>query len=514
MRRSVRGELVLTVVLAGCSDVSTAPDVRAYMRLDAPALAVAPDQFATFTRMVTIVQSWVGSGVLNTGQGDALIVKINAARAAMARGSHNLPAAAGILQALTNQVQSFVQAGLLTSGQAVKLVALGQAVTNNELLFESISAGSGFACGLAVGGYAYCWGRNDAGQLGNGSTTATVHPTLVATGQTFTSIGVGEWHGCGLTALGEAWCWGGNISGQVGDGTTIDRLVPSRVLGGYVFTSLDLGAYSTCGTTTSGAAYCWGAGGRVGVDVGGLGAPSPAMCAGYYAGPWPCSPSPVQVSGGFTFSSVSAGLWAACGLAAGGQPLCWGWNQLWQLGNGTTVNAPSPTPVATSVPFQSIAIGAAHACGIASGGAAYCWGPSAFNSGQLGNGTFLGASVPSPVSGGLTFGMVRPAKGNNIFSFTCGVTTGGVAYCWGANVRGELGGVAAESCNSGVFPFSCSSTPIAVSGGHIFDEVSAGNAFACGVTPVGEGYCWGANDVGQLGDGSTTDASAPVRVVR
>lgn len=514
MRRSVTGGLVLTVVLAGCRDVSTAPDVRVRLPLDPPALSVAPDQFAIFARMVTLAQGWVGSGLLNTGQGDGLIAKINSARAAMAHGSQNLPATAGILQALANQLQAFVQAGLLTAAQAAELVALGQAVTNNELLFESISAGSGFACGLAVGGYAYCWGRNDAGQLGNGTTIATVHPTLVSTSKTFTSIGVGEWHGCGLTAGGEVWCWGGNNSGQLGDGTIIDRLVPSRVSGGWVFASLDVGAYGTCGTTTSGVAYCWGAGGRVGVDLGGLGAPAPAMCAGYYAGPWPCALAPLQVSGSHTFSAISAGLWTACGLATGGQPLCWGWNQLWQLGNGTTVNAPSPTPVSTSSPFQSIAIGAAHACGIASGGAAYCWGPSAFNWGQLGHGTFLGASAPSPVSGGLTFSMIRPAKGNNIFSFTCGVTTAGVAYCWGANVRGELGGVAAESCNSGVFAFPCSSTPIAVSGGHMFDEVSAGNAFACGVTPVGEGYCWGANDVGQLGDGSTTDASAPVRVVR
>ena len=94
---------------------------------------------------------------------------------------------------------------------------------------------------------------------------------------------------------------------------------------------------------------------------------------------------------------------------------------------------------------------------------------------------------------------------------TCGLTTSGVAYCWGNGSRGVLGvGAVTESCpglDLGDNP--CNTKPMAVSGNITFATLSVANGFTCGLTASGAGYCWGVNDDGQLGNASTRDAKAP-----
>src|SRR5207245_1269205 len=80
---------------------------------------------------------------------------------------------------------------------------------------------------------------------------------------------------------------------------------------------------------------------------------------------------------------------------------------------------------------------------------------------------------------------------------TCGVTTGGAAYCWGDNTQGQLGNGSTAS----------SGTPVPVAGTLTFAAVSAGNSFTCGLTTSGAAYCWGYNAVGELGNGTTTSSS-------
>jgi len=102
------------------------------------------------------------------------------------------------------------------------------------------------------------------------------------------------------------------------------------------------------------------------------------------------------------------------------------------------------------------------------------------------------------VTGGLTFTAL--AVGHD---HTCGVATGGNAYCWGANYAGQLG--------NGSVDFSA--VPGAVTGGLAFARLTAGNAYTCGLTTGGVAYCWGSNSNGKLGSGSTTNYSTvPVKV--
>src|SRR2546430_1139423 len=151
--------------------------------------------------------------------------------------------------------------------------------------------------------------------------------------------------------------------------------------------------------------------------------------------------------------------------------------------------------------FAAVSAARSHTCGVTPAGATYCWGLN--GSGQLGNGDAAMATQLTPVlvaaPAGVTFATVSAGDYH-----TCGLTPGGVAYCWGDGIEGQVGDGATQ----------IRLTPVPVSGGLTFRAVSAGQLHTCGVTPVGAAYCWGSNDLGQLGDGTMTIRSSPVLVVQ
>lgn len=299
----------------------------------------------------------------------------------------------------------------------------------------SVSAGGNNSCGVDKGGKAYCWGNNALGKLGDGTFDTHTGPVPVAGAQTFVSISAGGDHTCGVTRSGQALCWSYNGFGQSGNGTTTSSILPVPVSGGYSFLSLSASPVASS-----------------------IGTP------GYTCG----------------ITRVAA--------------LCWGYNNVGQLGNATTVASSVPAPVAGGHTFTSLSAGGQHACGITKSGQALCWGGNL--SGQLGNGTTTGSSIPVPVSGGYTFISISAGV-----THTCGVTRDGLALCWG---DGPLLGI-----GNFVPP---SSVPVATSGGYTFTSVSAGGQHTCGITKGGQVLCWGRNDVGQLGNGFGQAYGLPVPV--
>ena len=140
--------------------------------------------------------------------------------------------------------------------------------------FATVSTGVSHACGVTAAGDAYCWGSNAGGALGNptapgcqGSSPCTT-PVLVAGGLTFASISAGR-HTCGIISSDVAYCWGLNQNGEIGDGSTTSRATPTAVAGGLTFTAVSAGGFHTCGMATDGIAYCWGANssGQLGSDT-------------------------------------------------------------------------------------------------------------------------------------------------------------------------------------------------------------------------------------------------------
>ncbi len=208
-----------------------------------------------------------------------------------------------------------------------------------------------------------------------------------------------------------------------------------------------------------------------------------------------------------SFSSVSSGGQHTCSVSAAGAVFCWGDNGFGQLGSaGDTCDggfyyddypcATDPKAVVTAVNFVELTAGGAHTCGLSSGGQAYCWGSG--GSGELGRGSVDGSQAPVAVLGGLNFSTLTAG-----FAFTCGVTVGAAGYCWGNNASGQLG--------EGTI--NRRTAPVAVAGGLSFVILSSGSYHTCGITTGAKLYCWGANYDGQLGDGSLDQSSVPVAVV-
>ncbi|HET9984618.1 MAG TPA: Ig-like domain-containing protein [Longimicrobiales bacterium] len=138
-----------------------------------------------------------------------------------------------------------------------------------DLSFASIAAGDLHVCALTGEGAAYCWGSNEFGQLGNGSTANVVdHPVAVRGGVRFASISPGNDHTCGLDAEGRAYCWGSNGAGQLGIGSHEDRMQPTPVAGGLRFRAIAAGDGRTCGITTRRVAYCWGSDNQTPIGIG------------------------------------------------------------------------------------------------------------------------------------------------------------------------------------------------------------------------------------------------------
>jgi alpha-tubulin suppressor-like RCC1 family protein len=235
---------------------------------------------------------------------------------------------------------------------------------------------------------------------------------------------------------------------------------------------------------STGAAYCWGDNSRGSL---GNGTTTNAL-------------SPVAVAGGLSFTSISVGGAATpdttCGLIAGGAAYCWGDNYRGELGDGTTTNASVPVPVSGGLTFSQITTGIYASCGLTAAGAAYCWGAN--DRGWLGNGTTTPSLVPVPVSGGLAFKQIMLMGGGE---HICGLTTSGAAYCWGWVGYGALGNGAQTD----------SWVPGPVSGGYTFTSITGGWQSTCGLTTSGAAYCWGMNDYGQLGNNSP-DGPVPVAV--
>ncbi len=289
--------------------------------------------------------------------------------------------------------------------------------------FLAVAAGP-TTCGVAADSVAHCWGLNQSGALGIGSTDGDRHATPVAVegGGRFGTITVGVGFACALGGGGAASCWGEGRNGELGDGTATSHFAPGRVAGGVTFTSLSAGSSHSCGVATSGAAYCWGLGweGELGV-----GAP-PNVCFGTNA----CAQAPALVAGGYAWKAITAGQSHSCGITTGGDAYCWGRGVVvGQLGVGRDTSTTTPAPVAGGLKWTAITAGREHTCALASGGAAYCWGTN--DSGQLGSGSSVPSSnTPVPVAGGLAL-VALDAGGDH----TCGLTTDGSVYCWGTILR-------------------------------------------------------------------------------
>ncbi len=445
--------------------------------------------------------------------------------------------------------------------------------------FTTVSSSGFHSCGLQADGSAWCWGRNDWGQLGNGKTGQREDlPVRVQASFPFVSISAGAAHTCAIDFRREAWCWGNNQSSQLGRNkvltpvsTTPIAVLPSGPGSTVTFSSISAGAGHTCGIDFTGVAWCWGSNvnARSGVDInlcGGTTAPpcefyvpkltqasamglrfsaisagSANTCAIDTAGTVQCwgerfrgsnlvgrADFPAAVPNVGTSVSVSAGDRSVCSVANTGELFCWGEHFDGQLGDGSPVGSGSVKPVRVvgRQDYASVSVGGTHACGRTLSGEARCWGNN--TDGQLGTNVPSGTKVTAPawVTG---LGTSRVTSG---YSHTCSLDSAGVVACWGKNTDGQIGHGRASNTPAtqslvptpvarfySILPRASflppSPPPEALSntmpsdvkwevGTMRFTDLAVGGQHACGLGPTGLAYCWGADYLGQVGNGKST----------
>lgn len=400
-------------------------------------------------------------------------------------------------------------------------------VAKAQACSTSIGAGYRHSCAIDDAGAAWCWGRNDYGQIGDGTTDDRVKPTAVtASGTAFTQISGGVNHTCAVAKDGTAWCWGRNDDGQLGNAQVSDSHVPVQVRDLKGVAQIVTGAKHSCARDEGGKVTCWGNSelGQLGVN-GSSNVPTPLSL-----------PVPAM--------ALAASAYVTCIIDSAGAAWCWGANDRGQLGVGTTTQSEAPTQLlgAGGSGLVDVAIGDRFVCVLSSAGVVSCTGSN--ERGQLGrvgddSTTLVPVLLPVPAK--------HIAAGDQ---FACAIAEDKRAWCWGYNGDSQLTEQRSEQRTVPVLTTFTNVDQLAAGGGHVCAR--AGAAVQCAgyngtgqlgngrrttqasaqpvpalhmVTSVAPGWghtcasradgkvlCWGNNDVGQLGDGQWERRGTPQEV--
>ena len=360
-------------------------------------------------------------------------------------------------------------------------------VANLEAV-QQISAGYTHTCARNSSGYAFCWGRDASGELGNGPASAAdvLVPELVPGIIGAVSISAGNAYTCAAAANGTLYCWGNGFSGKTGLGSAANVDSPREVAGISAVREVVAGHSHTCAITSANELYCWGRGSFGGLGVGDTSSSS--------------TPKFVLATGS-NVAHASLSSETTCALLHDGSQYCWGKNEFAQLGLGYagTIEA---SPKLLSGKAVALVVGTKHGCSISEIGSfsssqvTKCWGYASL--GVLGRGR-LTAPIP-----GLVDTLTEVASISVGSSHVCALTRAdGDVYCWGSNVAQQLG----VSAGGGVHP-----VPLLVTGMPAAAGVTAGVRHSCAWLAEGNAYCWGEGSHGRLGYGGVTSKPAPEQI--
>jgi alpha-tubulin suppressor-like RCC1 family protein len=295
-------------------------------------------------------------------------------------------------------------------------------------------AGGNQTCALLSDGSVYCWGYDFFGGVGNGTAT-TSSPLGVATPAKVmglpvpaSAIASGSYHACAISA-GKPYCWGWNQAGQLGDGTTTTRATAAPVSGLTGATALAAGYQHTCALANGGVS-CWG--------DDSFGQTGDNMSNTSYA-----TPQSVPLDTSRTTQSLAAGTYHTCLLFAGAVTYCWGLNDEGQLGRGYfstagTFGDGKPAAVNGSIFPTAIAAAGELSCALNGDGSIQCWGDDQL--GETGDGVVIATQPPGLNAPGTAVSLAGAATaiGTGKF-FACAVAQNGSVWCWGDNSLCQLG---------------------------------------------------------------------------
>jgi alpha-tubulin suppressor-like RCC1 family protein len=336
------------------------------------------------------------------------------------------------------------------------------------------------------------WGLNNTSQLGDGTTTSRSRYGDIGAGNDVVQVAAGygspSGHGLAVRSGGTVWAWGANSFGQLGDGTTTSRSAPAQVPGLTGVTQVAGGCNHSLALRSDGTVWAWGGNG-----VGQLGR---GTITDHEA-------TPAQVTGLAGITKISAGCGFSLALRSDGTVWAWGYDNVGQLGNGSTATSAVPAKVAGLSHVTSISAGWDSSVATATNGisvvtSVWTWGSN--DHGQLGDGTLAGHTTPERVTGLPVY--IAGASAGGKFAAVLG--TDGTVWGWGFDGNGQLGNAPAST------PVTRPVNTIGIGSG--ITQIAAGLVIMLALKSDGTALAWGDNSQGELGTGTTTNVTGPVRV--
>lgn len=369
-----------------------------------------------------------------------------------------------------------------------------------------LAAGGNFSLLLKADGTVWAWGDNSNGQLGDGTYTDRHTPTPVRglAGKTITAIAAGQSFAVALDDTGKAWVWGDNNNGQLGrlNSTMVNSAVPVEIpaLTGKTITAITTGGAHMLALANDGTLWAWGENyyGQLGLGY------THGTSGGTYETP---KQVPLDTLGGRTVTAISAGMNSTAVLADDGTLWDCGYEYFGLLGRTTATTSEQLLGQVTGVgdvTIEEVAIGEYHMAVRDSNGDLWSWGSN--SSGELGETLASGSYSLSP-------GRVSALEDETIIVVAAGsrntavLDDAGTVWTSGRNNYGQLGNGTTSTTGANYFPETSTLTG--------FSAISTGKTnymHMLGLKSDGTVWAWGYNSDGQLGDGTTTNSSVPVRV--
>ncbi len=344
-----------------------------------------------------------------------------------------------------------------------------------------LALGGRTSCFLrADGSSVYCWGNGFGGRRGDNQTTNSGTPGLALVPEPSDAIWAGDGGVCARAAEGGTIrCWGQNQDGQLGLGHTDQVLVPTLVPTLEGSRAIGFATTNVCGFDGT-QVVCAGHGPVLGDGIN--------VTRSVFA----------PATDGLALSTLVGGDDHMCGLTSANSVVCWGSNQFGQLGNGT-VGGTSGVPIeGPRGPYASLVAGDYFTCGLTPDRTVECWGSNADL--QLGD-EGVARGVPAVVPN--LDNVIGLAAG----SYTmCALRTDRTVWCWGGHYAGVLGDGETTTNRAAPLPAAIDS---------VVQVASTTDAHFCALKTDGTVWCWGRNELGQLGIGviDPDDHRAPEQVI-
>jgi alpha-tubulin suppressor-like RCC1 family protein len=382
-----------------------------------------------------------------------------------------------------------------------------------DLEFYKTASGEAHTIGLGLDGKVYAWGWNQYGQLGDGTIISVNIPKNIDSylnlneGETVIDVSAGMNYSSVLTSESRVFTWGRNDNGQLGDGTTTNRTTPTEITNQFslgvseTITSIILGYHHSAAISSEGRVFLWGynANGQLG------------------DGTTTNKTTPTEITNQFnlgvdeTITSIILGGSHSSAITSEDRLFTWGYNGHGELGDGTVIDKSIPTETTSQFNLSvgetvtSMSFGYYHSSAITSEGRVFTWGYN--DQGQLGDGTYVYKSVPTDITANFNL-----ETGEKLIGISLGIHHSGAissenrVLMWGYNNYYQLG----DGTNI------IRNLPVDITSRFTLDveeainNINLGGYFSKILTSKSRAFSWGNNNVGQLGDGSYTTKSYPV----